>query len=134
MQDEEFSQLLSDMRPRLHRYCARMTGSAIDGEDVIQDVYVKAIMARQAGGSIDNPEGGLFRIAHNAALDHLRHRARHPLAPFESDADMAETTPLSAPDDDIVTVGFAAFLRLPVLQRCAVVLKDVLGCSVEEIA
>jgi RNA polymerase sigma-70 factor (ECF subfamily) len=134
MQDQAFEQFLSDMRPRLHRYCARMTGSAIDGDDVVQDVLVKAIVARQADATIDNPEGWLFRIAHNAALDHLRGRARHPLVPLESDADTIEAIHLPAPDDDIVRVGFGTFLRLPVLQRCAVVLKDVLGCSVEEIA
>lgn len=134
MQDQEFNQFLADMRPRLHRYCARMTGSAIDGDDVVQDVFVKAIVARQADGTIDNPQGWLFRIAHNAALDHLRYRARHPEVPLESDTDMTETMHLSAPDDDIVAVGFGTFLRLPVLQRCAVVLKDLLGHSVEEIA
>src|SRR5215471_1811148 len=88
----------------------------------------------QADGTIDNPQGWLFRIAHNAALDRLRYRARHPEVPLESDTDITETMHLSAPDDDIVAVGFGTFLRLPVLQRCAVVLKDLLGHSVEEIA
>ena len=27
--------LVVEMRPRLHRYCARMVGSALDGEDVL---------------------------------------------------------------------------------------------------
>lgn len=30
----EFERLLAEMRPKLHRYCARMTGSAVDGEDI----------------------------------------------------------------------------------------------------
>ncbi len=38
------------------------------------------------------------------------------------------------PEADIVAIGFQTFLRLPELQRCAVILKDVLGHSVEEIA
>ena len=38
------------------------------------------------------------------------------------------------PEADIVAVGFRTFLRLPELQRCAVILKDVLGHSVEDIA
>jgi len=33
----DFEVMLSAMRPTLHRYCARMTGSAVDGEDVVQD-------------------------------------------------------------------------------------------------
>jgi hypothetical protein len=32
-----FERLLGELRPKLHRYCARMTGSVIDGEDVVQD-------------------------------------------------------------------------------------------------
>ena len=40
---ETFDQLLGELRPRLHRYCARMTGSVIDGEDVLQDALIKAV-------------------------------------------------------------------------------------------
>ena len=43
---DAFDRLLAEMRPRLHRYCARMTGSAVDGEDVLQDTLVKALRAR----------------------------------------------------------------------------------------
>jgi RNA polymerase sigma-70 factor (ECF subfamily) len=39
---EDFDQLVAQMRPRLHRYCARMVGSAFDGEDVVQDALAKA--------------------------------------------------------------------------------------------
>src|SRR5438034_1593554 len=73
---EAFDRLLAELRPKLHRYCARMTGSVIDGEDVVQEALVKAILAFPRSGSIGHPEGWLFRIAHNAALDHLRRRAR----------------------------------------------------------
>jgi RNA polymerase sigma-70 factor, ECF subfamily len=67
-------QLLGELRPRLHRYCARMTGSVVDGEDVVQETMLKAMEA--AAQPIANPEGWLFRIAHHAALDFLRRRAR----------------------------------------------------------
>jgi DNA-directed RNA polymerase specialized sigma24 family protein len=33
----EFLVLVEEIRPDLHRYCARMTGSIADGEDVVQD-------------------------------------------------------------------------------------------------
>ena len=70
------AQLLGELRPTLHRYCARMTGSVIDGEDVVQDTMLKAMQAAPAAGSLTNPEGWLFGIAHHAALDFLRRRAR----------------------------------------------------------
>ncbi|WP_443749625.1 sigma-70 family RNA polymerase sigma factor [Asticcacaulis solisilvae] len=129
MTDDDFERLLAGMRPKLHRYCARMTGSAVDGEDVVQDTLIKAMKARTAGAEVDNPEGWLYRIAHNASLDFLRARTRSPTEPLMDDIPMA-----SKPDPEITRLGFRTFLELPVLQRCAVVLKDVLGHSVEEIA
>jgi RNA polymerase sigma-70 factor (ECF subfamily) len=33
----QFLELVAEIRPDLHRYCARMTGSVIDGEDVVQE-------------------------------------------------------------------------------------------------
>ena len=30
-----FLETISTLRPSLHRYCARMTGSVMDGEDVV---------------------------------------------------------------------------------------------------
>src|SRR3982074_1742169 len=72
---EALAGLLGELRPKLHRYCARMTGSVVDGEDVVQEALVKAIEAFPQAGAIGYPEGWLFRIAHNTALDFLRRRA-----------------------------------------------------------
>ena len=72
----DIERLLLAMRPKLHRYCARMVGSVIDGEDVLQDALIKAVEAQSIAGAIGNPEGWLFRIAHNTALDFLRRRNR----------------------------------------------------------
>src|SRR5476649_2697341 len=67
---------LADMRPKIHRYCARMTGSVIDGEDVTQDTLLKAVGALKRLPVVDHPDRWLFRIAHNYALDFLRRRTR----------------------------------------------------------
>ena len=129
MNTEAFEDCLKVLRPRLHRYCARMTGSAVSGEDVLQDALVKALQAQAQGAVIDNPEAWLFRIAHNTSLDFLRNRSRNTVVPLTDDI---EAAPI--PEADIVEISFQTFLRLPELQRCAVILKDVLGHSVDEIA
>lgn len=129
MSADEFEDLLITLRPRLHRYCARMTGSTVDGEDVVQDTLVKALNARAEDATVENVEGWLFRIAHNTSLDLLRRRSRNTVIPLSENF---EATPM--PEADIVAVSFQTFLRLPELQRCAVILKDVLGHSIEEIA
>ena len=129
MSTDEFEARLQALRSRLHRYCARMTGSTVNGEDVLQEALVKALHARAKGAGMDNLEGWLFRIAHNTSLDFLRARSRDTVVPLTEDL---EAAPL--PELDVVAISFQTFLRLPELQRCAVILKDVLGHSVEEIA
>ena len=111
-----------------------MTGSAVDGEDIVQDALIKALSALPNVGAIDNPEGWLFRIAHNTALDFLRSRARGPILQNDEALDM-----IAAPDSpdqghEIAAISLRTFMRLPALQRSAVILKDVLGHSLEEIA
>jgi RNA polymerase sigma-70 factor (ECF subfamily) len=125
--------LLVAMRPRLHRYCARLVGSVIDGEDVVQDALIKAVEAFPAAGPIDNPQGWLFRIAHNTALDFLRRQSR--LAGFHSSE---EVEMIADPVDAIWTRQVAStslrtFMRLPLAQRSSVILADVLGCSLSEV-
>src|SRR5664279_2192611 len=80
--------LVVAMRPRLHRYCARMVGSVIDGEDVLQDALIKAVESFGSAGPLRNPEGWLFRIAHNTALDFLRRRSRQQAIQSGEEVDM----------------------------------------------
>lgn len=127
----ELDGLLAGLRPQLHRYCARMVGSAVDGEDIVQDAALKAVSAWRTAGPVHNPGGWLFRIAHNAALDFLRRRQRLPEQHYEA---LVMVAAPDLPDPDIATASLRIFLRLPALQRSAVILKDVLGHSLEEVA
>jgi RNA polymerase sigma-70 factor, ECF subfamily len=125
--------LLAAMRPKLHRYCARMVGSVIDGEDVLQDAMIKAVEAFASAGPLQNPEGWLFRIAHNTALDFLRRRNRQRALQSGEEVDM-----IADPADTIASREFAGaslrtFMRLPLAQRSSVILTDVLGCSLREV-
>lgn len=127
-------QLLGELRPRLHRYCARMTGSVVDGEDVVQDAMLKAMEAAPAAGAIANPEGWLFRIAHHAALDFLRRRAREEARHANEDLEMIAAAANPVEDRQIVAASLRTFMRLPVAQRSSVILSDVLGHSLQEVS
>jgi RNA polymerase sigma-70 factor, ECF subfamily len=131
---DQFEQLVGELRPKLHRYCARMTGSAVDGEDVVQDALIKALAALPSVGVIENPEGWLFRIAHNTAFDSLRRRARGPMMQHDEALDMIAAPDSPNRDHEAATMSLRTFMRLPPLQRSAVILKDVLGHSLEEVA
>src|SRR5437764_14168552 len=125
--------LLAAMRPRLHRYCARMVGSVIDGEDVLQDAMIKAVEAFPSAGTISNPEGWLFRIAHNTALDFLRRRNRQDALRSGEEVDMIADQLDAVLSRQIASASLRTFMRLPVAQRSSVILRDVLGCSLQEV-
>jgi RNA polymerase sigma factor (sigma-70 family) len=139
----ELLALASDLRPELHRYCARLMGSVIDGEDVVQDTLVRAFVALQDLALQDPQETPplrpwLFRIAHNRAFDLLRSRAVRKAEPIDAAADLAD---MASPDpvetlmrQEAVKTAVSRFAELPILQRSVVILKDVLDESLIEIA
>ena len=130
---DTFDQLLRELRPKLHRYCARMTGSVIDGEDVVQEALVKAIEVLPQWASIVNPEAWLFRIAHNAALDLLRRRARYNAVHSDEDLDMIVDATTAENDPQAAAISLRTFMRLTVAHRSCVILMDVLGYSLQEV-
>jgi RNA polymerase sigma-70 factor, ECF subfamily len=126
------------LRPELHRYCARLMGSVIDGEDVVQDTLVRAFLALQDLEETPALRPWLFRIAHNRALDLLRGRAVRLAEPIDAAADIADE---ASPDpvemlmrQEAVNTAVSRFVKLPILQRSVVILKDVLGETLTEIA
>jgi RNA polymerase sigma-70 factor, ECF subfamily len=129
----DLNSLLVAMRPKLHRYCARMTGSVIDGEDVLQDALIKAVESFVAAGPLRHPEGWLFRIAHNTALDFLRRRNRSQAQHSGEEVDMIADPVDAVTSRQIAGAGLRTFMRLPVAQRSSVILMDVLGCSLREV-
>ena len=131
---DEINRFFGEIRPKLHRYCARMTGSAVDGEDIVQDALMKAMAALPATDAIIRLESWVFRIAHNAALDFLRQRARREALHADEDPDMIVHPATDADRGEIAAASLGTFMRLPVAQRGSVILKDVLGYSLGEIA
>ena len=128
-----FIESIANFRPRMHRYCARMTGSALDGEDVMQEAIFEAYVKL---GSFDatRPLGPwLFRIAHNRCIDFLRRRQ----ARRETEAAMEPPAWIDPPE----AVGRAIdraierlVIALPPKERACVLLKDVFDYSLEDIA
>jgi RNA polymerase sigma-70 factor, ECF subfamily len=129
---EQFLALVDGVRPELHRYCARLTGSVIEGEDIVQDTLAKAFYAMSLSPEVPLLRPWLFRIAHNAAIDFLKSHGRKYTDTHAEIEDIAGFE--DRPDPAVVRAALARFLSLPVTQRSAVILKDVLGHSLEETA
>ncbi|MBS0417206.1 MAG: sigma-70 family RNA polymerase sigma factor [Proteobacteria bacterium] len=132
---KDFLELVAALRPDLHRYCSRMVGSVIDGEDVVQETLARGYYELSA---LQNPpalRSWLFRIAHNRALDYLRlRRPSEPLENQEEATDIESDPGNLLPREQAVTLAMARFLELAPSQRSCVILKDVLDYSLEEIA
>jgi RNA polymerase sigma-70 factor (ECF subfamily) len=113
-------------------------GSVIDGEDVVQDTFARAYVAVEELKEDPPLRAWLFRIAHNRALDLLRSRAIRAAEPIEAAhevADRKNTDPLEVMmRREAVETAVSRFAELPTMQRSAVILKDVLDQSLEEIA
>jgi RNA polymerase sigma-70 factor, ECF subfamily len=133
-----FLALAGELRGELHRYCARLTGSVIDGEDVVQDTFARALVALGEIEEMPQLRPWLFRIAHNRALDLLRSRTLRKAEPIEAASDVADE---ASPDpmevlmrQEAVETAVSRFAELPLPQRSVVILKDVLDESLKDIA
>jgi RNA polymerase sigma-70 factor (ECF subfamily) len=130
---DALEQQMAALRPKLHRYSARMTGSVIDGEDVVQEALLKALEALPQTKGPTHLEGWLLRITHNAAMDFLRRRMRQEATRGDEDPDMTIDPSDPTRDRQVTLASLRSFMQLPVAQRSSVILMDVLGYSLEEI-
>lgn len=125
---------LAELRPRLHRYCARMTGSAVDGEDVVQEVMMKVLEAPPDLENFSLLERWLVRVAHNSAIDFLRRRTQKDATHTTEELEMLIDASNDPSAGGTALTSLRTFMRLPALQRSAVIFKDVLGYSLDEVA
>ena len=127
-----FLETISTLRPSLHRYCARMTGSVMDGEDVVQEALFEAYRKLDKFDQSRPLKPWLFRIAHNRCIDFLRRRG------VRDEADAGVTVPEAIePTEPVLGTGKAVerlVLTLPPKERACALLKDVFDYSLEEIA
>src|SRR5215469_15388678 len=128
-----FLETISMLRPSLHRYCARMTGSVMDGEDVVQEALFEAYRKLDKFDEGRPLKPWLFRIAHNRCIDFLRRRG------VRDDAEAAVSAPDVALPTEPAALGIGSALEhlvltLPPKERACLLLKDVFDYSLEEIA
>ena len=128
-----FLETITTLRSNLHRYCARMTGSVLDGEDVVQEALFEAYRKLDQFDDLRPLAPWLFRIAHNRCIDFLRRRSvRHDaeLAVMEPDV----VQPVESHGRDVGRAVEHLVLALPPKERACVLLKDVFDYTLEEIA
>jgi RNA polymerase sigma-70 factor (ECF subfamily) len=150
--DAAFGRLVGPLQPELRAHCYRMLGSVHDADDALQDALVRAWRGLARFERRSSLRTWLYTVATRVCLDALAHRGRrvlpvdlgpasdHPVATDAPAADVPWLTPFTGPDGayeqrEAVQLAFvAACQHLPGNQRAALLLFDVLGFTVAEIA
>ena len=128
-----FLETMPHLRPRLHRYCARMTGSVLDGEDIVQEALFEAYRKLDTFDERRALSPWLFRIAHNRCIDYLRRRGVREEAEAAAAGPIA-VSPVDPPDPLVGPAVERLVITLPPRERACVLLKDVFDYSLEEIS
>ncbi|HXN85408.1 MAG TPA: sigma-70 family RNA polymerase sigma factor [Candidatus Binataceae bacterium] len=132
--------IVEPMRPALHRYCRRMTGSVFEAEDLVQDTLLRGFgsIGRKDSqrnrcsepGDVRNPRAYLFRIATNLWIDRISRSTRDPK--------LVEAPPIheNEAEKNIATREALSVLmeRNSPQESAALVLKEVFDFTLEEIA
>ena len=151
-----FRDLVEPHRRAIHVHCYRMLGSLHEAEDVVQETLFRAWRSLDAYAARASFAAWLYGIATNACLDALRRPRPRRLPPdlFPPDDPAAEPAPPRAeipwlepyPDAlldpaeraasrETLRLAFVAAIQsLPARQRAALLLRDALGWSAQEVA
>jgi RNA polymerase sigma-70 factor (ECF subfamily) len=134
---KQFVAAASAVRPRLHRFCARMCGSSLDGEDLVQEALAEAFYNLPSLKDAARFEPWLFRIAYHKCIDFLRRERGRDDVSFDEEHDQpADANGYGdALSDTPIDDALAALVRaLPPKERASVFLKDVLDYPIAEVA
>ncbi|MFL1378723.1 RNA polymerase sigma factor SigM [Nocardiopsis protaetiae] len=141
--DQAFAVLVRRHRDRLWAVAVRMMGDPEEASDALQDAFLSAFRSADRFRGESQVTTWLHRIVVNACHDRLRRRKVRPATPTEVDTlDVLSNERLGrtggAPDHASQTESrldvHAALDTLPLDQRMALTLVDMLGYRVEEAA
>jgi RNA polymerase sigma-70 factor (ECF subfamily) len=138
--EEAFPELVELFRERLYRLAYRLTGSAEDALDVVQDAFVKVYKDMDAWNERSAFYSWLYRVTTNLAIDRLRRRKKdRALASgiaAERRGERDEIAELVEARETEFALGrlAAAVAELPEGQRTVVTLRHYEGLSLKEIA
>ncbi|WP_433687580.1 RNA polymerase sigma factor SigM [Micromonospora carbonacea] len=139
---DAFTELFRRHRDRLWAVALRTLGDREEAADALQDALLSAHRAAARFRGDSAVTTWLHRIVVNACLDRIRRRQAHPTVPLPDGTHGVDGGPSTggaepaAPvqDHDTALVVRQALAELPVEQRAALILVDVQGYPVAEVA
>ena len=159
--EDAYRRLVEPRHAELHAHCYRMLGSVHDAEDSLQEALLRAWRGLARFEDRSSLRAWLYKISTNTCLDELARRPKRGL-PVDfgpaaetgaaPGAPLAETTWVEPYPDTALESGYAApearleqresvelafvaaLQHLPALQRAALIMREVLGFSAQEVA
>ena len=130
---------------RMVSHLVRLVGPAhlSLAEEAVQDAMLRALSSWPYDGVPQNPEGWLFRVAHNAAIDAVRRQRMADSKTGELTADLLRSVSRlpgdpsvdqRLRDDELSLIFMCCHPAIPPDSRVALSLKTACGFSVREIA
>ncbi|MES2405792.1 MAG: sigma-70 family RNA polymerase sigma factor [Pseudomonadota bacterium] len=133
MTGEDLGTTFSAVRNSLRSYLRRHVSDAGTADDLLQDIFIKALAAINANRAPHNPVGWLYAAARTTLVDYYRSSRTHTQM---LDDDLPDT---QQPDDDRLHQELARCLRplvlkLPALYRDTLLATDFDGQSMQSLA
>jgi RNA polymerase sigma-70 factor (ECF subfamily) len=143
-----FEQLVSRYQTKIVAYATRMLSNQDDGEDVAQEVFIKAYRSLESFRGASSFSTWLYRIATNLCIDRVRKRKRSPQEAYSLDEpldkdeehggrDLPDTTaePMrNVERDELRQQVRLTVAEMPEKLRSVLLMCDIQGMSYEDIA
>jgi RNA polymerase sigma-70 factor (ECF subfamily) len=129
-----FEELVELTGRQVYTLALRLTGDRHEAEDVAQEAYLRVHRSLRSFRGESRFETWLHRVVANAAINHMRDKARFGDLVDEPERIMRIAAEASTDEMPAREELAAALAQLPDAQRVAVVLKDVYGFTTAEIA
>jgi RNA polymerase sigma-70 factor (ECF subfamily) len=142
---DAFERLVDKYQGKIFRHLRKMVSNPSLAEDLLQDTFLSAYRGLNGFSGASSFSTWLFRIATNTALMYLRRD--HPETVEYDDKIMSELADVLTPSPEFVSTPLEILLsqegkekieqaidKLPVLYKPVVILRDVEGFSLEEVA
>src|SRR5213079_3607158 len=133
--ERAFAKILRAYETPIFNYVYRIVGDRALAEDLTQEVFVRVFQALPRFSLRCKFTTWLFQVTKNRVLDELRARERRPLTPVNlDDAPQLEVLDQPAERGEAIDALWRAIDGLPVDLKMALLLRDVVGLSYNEIA
>ena len=136
---EDFDVLVKSTRDALTRYVTRLTGSADDAQEIVQEAYLKVFCVLRANPACESPAALLYTAARNLAISRRRHdkvvaRSETAITVAEELRTAPATVEQHAGRREQLQHLMLAVNRLPPKCRSVFVLRMIEGLSQQDIA